>query len=146
MTDASAHIDAKLHLLDSITAIDESCADGIVVSGSHGGLSSSGFVLRAPVRPRAVFLNDAGVGKERAGIVALDLLDQIGVACGCYSHESARIGEARDGYDNGVITHLNARGRAAGLSIGMRVREAVALLGAGQDPSPRPCGAPPNAP
>ena len=146
MTDASARSGAGLHLLDSITAIDESCADGVIVSGSHGGLSSTGFVLRAPVRPRAVFLNDAGVGKERAGIVALDLLDQLGVACGCYSHESARIGEAHDGYRNGVITHLNARAQAAGMSIGMCVREAVALLGAGPDQSPRPDAASADAP
>jgi len=146
VTDASTHTDARLHLLDSITAIDAHCADGVIVSGSHGGLSSAGFVLRAPVRPRAVFLNDAGVGKERAGIVALDLLEEIGVACGCYAHESARIGEARDGYDNGMITHLNAHAQAAGLSIGMRVREAVALLGAGQDHSPRPGSTPADAP
>src|SRR5690606_3840576 len=107
----------------------ERCADGVIVSGSHGGLSSTGFVLRAPARPRAVFLNDAGVGKQRAGIVALDLLDGIGVACGCYSHQSARIGEASDGYENGVITHLNAAARASGLAVGMSVREAVARLG-----------------
>jgi hypothetical protein len=120
---------ARLHLLDSITAINEDCADGVIVSGSHGGLSSTGFVLRAPVRPRAVFLNDAGVGKENAGIVALELLEEIGVPCGCYSHESARIGEARDGYENGVITHLNAKAQAAGLSVGMRVRDAAGVLG-----------------
>lgn len=120
---------ARLHLLDSITAIDERCDDGVIVSGSHGGLSSTGFVLRAPVRPRAVFLNDAGVGRENAGIVALELLEGIGVACGCYSHESARIGEARDGYERGVITHLNPKARAAGLAVGMPVRQAVALLG-----------------
>jgi hypothetical protein len=120
---------ASLHLLDSITAIDATCADGVIVSGSHGGLSSSGFVLRAPARPRAVFLNDAGVGKEGAGIVALDLLQEAGIACGCYSHESARIGEAQDGYDNGIIAHLNDKAREAGLSVGMPVRDAAALLG-----------------
>lgn len=120
---------AVLHLLDSITAIDQRCADGVIVSGSHGGLSSTGFVVHAPVRPRAVFLNDAGVGKDGAGIVALHLLEEIGVPCGCYGHESARIGEARDGYENGVITHLNALARAAGLRVGMSVRHAAALLG-----------------
>src|SRR5690606_6000433 len=120
---------ARLHLLDSITAIDEQCADGVIVSGSHGGLSSTGFVLRAPIRPRAVFFNDAGVGRDGAGIVALALLDEIGVPCGCYAHDSARIGEARDGYERGVVTHLNARARATGLAAGISVRDAVALLG-----------------
>ena len=131
---------AALHLLDSITAIDERCADGVIVSGSHGGLSSTGFVLRAPVRPRAVFLNDAGVGKEGAGVVAIDLLQEIGVPCGCYGHDSARIGEARDGYENGRITHLNTAACGAGLHTGMPVREAVARLtalsAAPADPAP----------
>lgn len=121
----------RLHLLDTITAIDEACADGVIVSGSHGGSSSTGFVLRAPARPRAVFLNDAGVGRDRAGIVALEMLEAAGIACACYSHESARIGEARDAYESGVIAHINARARTAGLEIGMSVREAAALLARG---------------
>ncbi|MFP5407226.1 MAG: acyl-CoA thioesterase, partial [Gammaproteobacteria bacterium] len=102
---------APPHLLDSITAIDERCAGGIIVSGSHGGVSSTGFVLRAPARPRAVIFNDAGVGKEGAGIVALELLDEIGIACATCSHDSARIGDSRDGYENGLLSHVNGRAR-----------------------------------
>ncbi|HEY0878216.1 MAG TPA: hypothetical protein VGE10_07160 [Zeimonas sp.] len=120
-----------LHLLDTITSIDASHADGVVVSGSHGGVSSTGFVLRAPAKPRAIFFNDAGVGKDRAGVVALELLDAAGVACAVYSHESARIGEARDGWENGVVTQVNAAARAAGIAPGQRVRDAVQGLGAG---------------
>ncbi len=119
-----------LHLLDTITAIDAGCADGVIVSGSHGGVSSTGFVLRAPVRPHAVFFNDAGIGKERAGVVALELLDAIGVACATYSHDSARIGEARDGHECGVISQVNARAGSAGIRVGQTVREAVRMLGA----------------
>lgn len=121
---------SRLHLLDTITAIDVSHGDGVVVSGSHGGVSSTGFVLRAAVKPRAVLFNDAGVGKDRAGVVALDLLDAIGVACAVYSHQSARIGEARDGYECGVISAVNAVAASAGVRPGQRVRDAVRLLGA----------------
>lgn len=121
---------ARLHLLDTITAIDASHADGVLVSGSHGGVSSTGFVLRAPTRPRAVFFNDAGVGKDRAGVVALEMLDAIGVACAVYSHDSARIGEARDGYECGVVSAANAAAAAAGVHPGQRVRDAVRLFGA----------------
>ena len=121
----------RLLLLDTITGIDERCGGAVIVSGSHGGVSSTGFVLDAPARPFAVFFNDAGVGKARAGIVALELLEAIGVACATYSHDSARIGDARDGYDCGVVTHLNAIAEAAGLRVGQSVREAAALAGAG---------------
>lgn len=119
----------RLFLLDTITAIDASHAGGVIVSGSHGGASSTGFVTRAPARPHAVFFNDSGIGKERAGIVALELLDGIDVVCAVYSHDSARIGDARDGYDCGVLTGVNGCARAAGLAIGQAVREAVEILG-----------------
>lgn len=118
------------HLLDTITSIDATHVDGVVVSGSHGGVSSTGFVLRAPAKPRAVFFNDAGVGKDRAGVVALELLDAIGVACAVYSHDSARIGDARDGYENGVVSDANAVARAAGVYPGQRVRDAARRMGA----------------
>ena len=104
-------------------------ADGVVVSGSHGGVSSTGFVLRAPAKPRAVIFNDAGVGKDRAGVVALERLDAIEVACAVYSHESARIGDARDGYENGVVSAANRAARAMGTVPGQRVRDAVRSLG-----------------
>ena len=116
-------------LLDSIAHIGPQHAGQVVVSGSHGGVSAAGFVLDLDRRPRAVFYNDAGVGKDGAGIVALGLLERIGVPCATYSHDSARIGDARDGYDCGVLTHLNDRARAAGLAVGMTVRAAVALFG-----------------
>ncbi|MCO5105770.1 MAG: hypothetical protein M9907_01685 [Burkholderiaceae bacterium] len=120
----------ELLLLDTITAIDGSCAGAVIVSGSHGGVSSSGFVERAAARPRAVLFNDAGVGKDRAGIVALERLEALGVACATYSHDSARIGDAGDGYENGVVTHVNAGARQAGVRAGERVRDAVRSLGA----------------
>lgn len=119
-----------LLLLDTITAIDDSCAGAVIVSGSHGGVSSSGFVERAMARPHAVFFNDAGVGKDCAGIVALERLEALGVACAVYSHDSARIGDAGDGYENGVVTHANAGARRAGVSAGARVSDAVRSLGA----------------
>lgn len=117
-----------LLLLDSIGYLDERAADAVVVAGSHGGQSAAGYVLRHPLRPHAVFFNDAGVGKDRAGIVGLDLLDGIDVICATYGHHSARIGDADDGWRSGVITHVNAAARAAGLAPGQSVAEAVARL------------------
>jgi hypothetical protein len=98
--------------LDSIALIDLSAEGQVVVSGSHGGASAAKFVLDLGVKPRLVFFNDAGGGKDDAGIVALTMLDAIGVACAVYSHESARIGDAQDGVANGVVTHVNSHARA----------------------------------
>lgn len=119
-------------LLDSIAVIDATSRDAVVVSGSHGGASAAKFVLQLPrpARPRAVFYNDAGVGKDGAGIVALGLLEGVGLACATYSHQSACIGDAEDGYRNGVVTHVNAPAAAAGVAPGDRVRDAVQRLSA----------------
>ena len=75
-----------------------------------------------------VFFNDAGIGKDRAGIAGLPMLEAIGVAACAYSHESARIGEAADGLAHGVVSHLNARARALGIREGDRVQSVVDAL------------------
>jgi len=56
-------------VVDSITQLDAGDAAAIVVSGSHGGISSGEFALAVPLR--LVFFNDAGVGKDGAGIAAI---------------------------------------------------------------------------
>lgn len=113
-------------LLDSIALIDAQAFEQVVVSGSHGGASAAQFVLdlgHAQSRwPHIVFYNDAGGGKDRAGIVALEMLGAVGLACATYSHDSARIGDARDGYEHGVITHANAQARSLGIRPGEAVR------------------------
>lgn len=123
----------QLFLLDSISAIDPAHARQVIVSGSHGGVSAARFVVIEPVPPHAVFYNDAGVGKDGAGIVGLDMLQSVGVIGAAYSHQSARIGEAADGLASGVLSHLNERAVQAGLRAGMTVREALRLLDAGPD-------------
>jgi hypothetical protein len=117
-----------LCLIDSITEITPAMSGAVVVSGSHGGRSVSVYALGIQPHPHAVFFNDAGIGKERAGIVALDHLEAAGVICATYRHDTARIGEARDGLDNGVISAINTPARAAGIAIGQTVAQAVELL------------------
>ncbi len=115
-------------LLDSISALGERGAGRVVVTGSHGGRSAAAFVLDARVAPRAVLFNDAGVGKDEAGIVALAMLQARGIAAAAYAHDSARIGDAADGARSGVLSHLNDAARALGLAPGDRVADAIAGL------------------
>ncbi|MGE0313093.1 MAG: hypothetical protein AB7P21_15890 [Lautropia sp.] len=117
-------------LVDSIAEAAPSMAGQVVVCGSHGGRSSARYVLALPRMPLAVFFNDAGVGKERAGIVALDMLQQRGVVAAAYAHDSARIGEAADALAGGRISVCNAAAHAAGIRAGMPVGDAVRLLDA----------------
>ena len=115
-------------LLDSIALIDSSHAGTIVVTGSHGGRSAAGFVVDVREKPLAVFFNDAGGGKDNAGKVGLDILQAIGVAAACYSHMSARIGDAQDGLENGVLTDLNDLAKQAGIKTEMEVSQAIRCI------------------
>ena len=127
--------EARIVLADSITEVTAEDAHAIVVSGSHGGSSAGEFALAVPLR--AVFFNDAGVGKERAGIAALERLQKAGVAAATVAHTSARIGDARDTWDNGVISHVNALAQALGFAPGATVRATVLRLGLGAGAAPR---------
>lgn len=113
-------------LLDSIALIDKRAAGCSIVSGSHGGASAAKFVLEVGILPKIVFYNDAGGGKDDAGIVALSLLAGIRVPCATYSHTSARIGDAADGYANGIVTHTNGLAAAMGVRVGDRVCDVIA--------------------
>jgi hypothetical protein len=119
-------MDEALLVVDSITEA-VGCGQGrIVVSGSHGGLSAGRFALEAKVR-LAVF-NDAGVGRDGAGIAGLALLQDAGIAACTVSHDSARIGEAHSTLDDGLISHANAAAAALGARAGLRLRDWLAEL------------------
>ena len=118
----------SISLLDSIALIDSSHAGTIVVTGSHGGRSAAGFVVDVSKKPLAVFFNDAGGGKDDAGKVGLGMLQAIGVPAACYSHMSARIGDAQDGLDNGILTDMNDLAKKIGVKKDMQVLQAIHCL------------------
>lgn len=113
----------RVLLMDSISQVEPGDEGQVVVSASHGGASSGEYALRFPLA--AVFFNDAGVGKDGAGIAALAMLEEVGVPAATYAHDTARIGDARDAWAEGVVSHVNDAGRSAGLELGARVRAAV---------------------
>lgn len=116
-------------IMDSITKVTPADAGSVVVSASHGGASSGEFALEVPLK--AVFFNDAGVGKENAGIAALAMLQSQAVAAGTVAHTSARIGDAQDMWDHGVISHVNETAHGMGLVEGLVLRDALSRLVAG---------------
>ena len=60
-------------LVDSITEVEAADQGKVVVSASHGGISSARFALEVPLA--LVFFNDAGIGKDESGIAALEMLE-----------------------------------------------------------------------
>jgi hypothetical protein len=113
-------------LADSVTRLGPAHAGRVVVTGSHGGAIAAAYVARAGVR--AAIFNDAGRGPENAGIAGLAALERIGIAAAAVGHDTARIGDARDTLENGMVTALNGPARACGVQAGMRCREAASRL------------------
>ncbi|MGE0332621.1 MAG: hypothetical protein AB7P37_18235 [Ramlibacter sp.] len=116
-------MNAVLRVVDSITELGAADAGCIAVSGSHGGISSARFALAA--RPRLTVFNDAGVGKDDAGIAALAFLQAQGLAACTVEHLSARIGDARSTLNDGIISHVNALAAALGILPGQPCRQAI---------------------
>ena len=116
----------RVVLLDSITQVRAEDAGCVAVSGSHGGDTAASFAAAVPLA-LAVF-NDAGVGKDQAGIAGLALLQAAGRAAATVGHDSARIGEAADSWANGVVSRVNAGAARLGLRAGQRLCQVLPSL------------------
>ena len=117
---------ARLRVIDSITELSAQDAGCVAVSGSHGGTSSARYAAAA--RPLLSVFNNAGVGKDGAGIAALDLLEDLGLAACTVAHDSARIGDAHSTLNDGIIDRVNAHAAALGVTVGSGCRQAIAAL------------------
>ena len=116
----------KTVLMDSISYVSPEHRGDIIISGSYGGTSSAGYAIDA--RVAAVFFNDAGVGKNNAGIQGLEMLDRENIIAVAVSHESAEIANAADTYAHGIVSHTNRLAAQAGIKPHMLVSDAVAML------------------
>ena len=112
--------------LPSVTRATDEHRDRVVVAGSHGAIYA-GYVA-AKARMRAVILNDAGLGKDQAGIAALRYLDALDFPAATVGSDSARIGDGDDMAARGVISHVNEAAAALGCVVGERCADAAARL------------------
>lgn len=113
-------------VVDSVTRLGPETRGAVVLGASHAG--SYPAHLAAAAGLRGVVLNDAGFGRERAGVAGLFDLEALGMPAAALSHRSARIGDGADGERRGVLSCVNGPARALGLQIGMRAREGATFL------------------
>lgn len=111
---------------DSATRLGEAYRGQVVICGSHGGVYCG--YLAASAGLRAVILNDAGVGLDRAGLGCLAYCDQLGMAAATCAHDSARIGDGQDMAARGLLSQANEVARSLGCKPGMPVEQAAACL------------------
>lgn len=116
----------SITVTDSITFLNENNAGDIVVCGSHGGISAGHYAQKHGLK--AVFFNDAGIGKNNAGIKGLDGLNDAGIIACTVDCMSAEIFNGQDTLDNGIITVCNQLAKARNIREMMTVKEAIKLI------------------
>lgn len=116
----------EITVADSITFLNESNKGDIVVCGSHGGQSAGHYAQKHKVK--AVFFNDAGIGKNNAGTKSLKSLNNLGILAGTVDCMTAEIFNGIDVLNNGVISVCNQLAIDKGIKVGMRVLEAIPLI------------------
>jgi hypothetical protein len=115
----------RIVCVDSVSLVTADDAGQIVLSGSHGGVVSGQRSLAIRVAAAAAFYNDAGIGKDQAGVGRLPVLDEQGIAAGTVAANSARVGDGLSTYEDGVLSRVNACAAALGMAPGMPARVAV---------------------
>lgn len=117
--------------LDSNSLVEASDSGTIVVTGSHGGLLGGRPETAIKVDARAAVYNDAGFGADDAGISRLRELDRRGIAGATVAAASARIGDARSSWSDGVLSAVNEVAARLGCMPGQRVPEFADRVAAG---------------
>jgi hypothetical protein len=108
----------------------------VAVSGSYGGRYNAYNAAKWPAR--AVIMNDAGIGKDDAGIVGLEFLDRINMAAATADAMTCHIGDGDDMLAHGVISHVNKTAAALGCKIGQSVRDCAELMRSATPPTEMP--------
>ena len=114
--------------IDSASLFQPADAGRIVVTASHGALVGSKPDKVVPPGVFAAFFHDAGGAKGGSGYSRLPSLDALGVVAGTVAAASARIGDARSCYGDGVLSHVNAAAQARGAQIGMSLQAFINRL------------------
>lgn len=111
---------------NSITFLNTNNSGDIVVCGSHGGVSAGHYAQKHNLK--AVFFNDAGIGKNNAGIKSLEMLSDAGIPACTVDCMSAEIFNGQDILENGIISVCNSLAKTRNIAEKMTVKEAIRLL------------------
>ena len=111
---------------DSITFLTNENKGDVLVCGSHGGVSAGHYAQKHQLK--AVFFNDAGIGKNNAGIKSLESLSDAGIPACTVDCMSAEIFNGQDVLENGIISVCNQLAISRNIRVNMTVREALKLI------------------
>jgi hypothetical protein len=120
----------------SVTKLPAAADGAVVVGGSHGAVYAA--YLSAKAGARAAIHNDAGIGRDQAGVSGLAWAEAHGMAMAAVLSGSARIGDGEDMLRRGVISRANQLAAACGVVSGQSAAEAAELLTSAPWPHRKP--------
>jgi hypothetical protein len=116
----------RVVVVPSVTKLPAEAEGAVVVGGSHAAVYAA--YLSAKSGARAAIHNDAGIGRDDAGVSGLAWADQHGMAMAAVLSSSARIGDGEDMLRRGVISRANRLASACGVVEGQAAADAVECL------------------
>ena len=122
--------DIPIWILDTVTKPKPEHEGAVILAGSHGGIYAG--YLAASAHPRGIILNDAGVGRDDAGIGSLEYLEELGLAAATVAHSSGKIGDGDDMLARGVISFTNGPAAALGCAVGESAADCAAKMRTGE--------------
>jgi hypothetical protein len=118
----------RIVVMDSMTYVDgrNGAGDVLIAASYFGSMPVCHWVL--PARPKGVVAQEAGGGKNMAGVSGLWALDGHGIPGAATSTASCRISDGADMYANGVIALVNDSAERLNIKPGMGAAEAADLM------------------
>lgn len=118
---------------DSIAfGLPEDRGRNVLCTAGHTGRSAVPY-LRT-MAPWGFICSDGGGGKNGSGTAGLAIVEADGLAGASVDARTARMGDGRSTYEDGVISACNRLAERRGVRVGMPAREAAHLL-LGDDPT-----------
>ena len=126
-TEVLASARGRVMCMDSAYDVDETNRDrDVCVNSSYCGVLPARFI--AEHRPRAAIGMDCGIGPEGSAIAGLWYLEALGIPAAVADVMTAHLGDGVHLYEHGVVSFVNQLALDCGVSAGMTVREAAAVL------------------
>lgn len=112
---------------DSIAfALPEDRHRNVLITAGHTGRSAVPYLEAA--QPYGFICSDGAFGRERSGVVGLELVENLGLRGAAVDATRSRMGSAMSSYEDGVISARNRGAAEAGVTEGMSARQAALLL------------------
>ncbi len=133
---SGTNAEVKIMTVASCSNAREEHRSHVLVSGSYGGRYNAFNAAKWGVR--GVVMNDAGIGRDNAGIVGLEYLDQIGLAAATADAQTCHIGDGDHMLAHGIISHVNRTAAAVGCAVGQSVRDCAERMRTATVPTAMP--------